>query len=188
MTAADAANTHALRLNLGCGNKAKPGFIGVDRFHCSAAQVVATLTGRLPFADSSVDAIWADNVIEHIPDLPALMAELHRVCRDGARITLITPHFTSLSSWRDPTHVHHLSYFSLDHFLKPAVAHYMGGGFAMAEKRLSFGGGIGLLGRLVFAISPAWYEEKWCFVLRASTLRFDLTVVKTPEKSGGTTL
>ena len=33
-------------------------------------------------------------------------------------IKIITPHFSALSSWIDPTHIHHFSYFSFDHFEK----------------------------------------------------------------------
>ena len=167
-----------IRLNMGCGNKRRKGFIGVDRFPCEAVDVIADLTGRLPFADASVDEVWADNVIEHIPDLGALMTEINRVCRDNAAVTLITPHFTSLSSWRDPTHVHHLSYFSMHHFEKSGVAHYTGGGFLVTRVKLSFGGGLGLIGRLICAISPRTYEEKWCFLFRASTLTYFLRVKK----------
>jgi hypothetical protein len=67
----------------------------------------------------------------------------------------------------------------MDHFEKSDAAHYTGGGFRVVSRRLSFGGGLmGLLGRLVFAISPRRYESRWCFVFRASTLTFELEVVK----------
>lgn len=168
-----------IRLNLGCGNKLRDNFFGVDRFACTGADVLCDLTRLLPFADSSVDEFFLDNVVEHIQDIPALVAELVRVGKPGARVTIITPHFTSLSSWRDPTHVHHLSYFSFDHFGKPSTAHYIGGGLRVVERHLSFGGGLGgIIGRLLFRISPDKYERKYCFVFRASTLRFELEVVK----------
>lgn len=171
---------HAIRLNLGCGNKRQEGHFGVDRFSCAAVDLVADITRPLPFKDSSVDAVWADNLIEHIADIPALMREIHRICRDGAEVSLITPHYTSISSWNDPTHVHHLSYFSMDHFSREAVVHYTGGGFQVAARRLSFPGGLfGLLGRLAFALSPKWWESRLSFIFRASTLRFRLKVVKT---------
>jgi SAM-dependent methyltransferase len=170
----------AIRLNLGCGNKRKEGFLGIDRFPCAAVDLVSDITNPLPFADSSVSEVWADNVIEHVSDIPALMQEVHRVCRNGAEVTLITPHYTSISSWNDPTHVHHLSYFSMDHFSREAVVHYTGGGFEVVARRLSFPGGVfGLLGRLAFSINPKWWESRLSFILRASTLRFRLKVVKT---------
>ena len=94
-------------------------------------------------------------------------------------MTVITPHFSALASWRDPTHVHHLSYFSFDHFAKPSTRHYVGGGLKVVGRQLSFGGGLlGLTGRLIFLWSPETYEKKFCFIFRASTLTFELEVVK----------
>ncbi|MDA8261067.1 MAG: methyltransferase domain-containing protein [Betaproteobacteria bacterium] len=166
-------------LNLGCGNKGVAGYIGVDRFPGTAANVLCDLGRSLPFRDNSVDAFLLDNVIEHLTDIPALMMEIARVGKRGAQVTIVTPHFTSLSSWRDPTHVHHLSYFSFDHFEKPSVSHYVGNGLRVASRRLSFGGGVlGLIGRMLFALSPEAYEKKYCFMFRASTLHFQLEVLR----------
>ncbi|WIM05071.1 MAG: methyltransferase domain-containing protein [Candidatus Nitricoxidivorans perseverans] len=167
----------AIRLNLGCGNKQVEGYLGVDRYPC-AAVILCNLELPLPFRDASVDAFMLDNVIEHVRDIPSLMAEIVRVGRPGARVTVITPHFTSLSSWKDPTHLHHLSYFSFDHFEKDSVSHYMGRGLRVVERRLTFGGGLlGLVGRALFALGPEAYERKYCFMFRASTLHFELEVV-----------
>lgn len=144
--------------------------------------MVAADAIRLPFRDSSASEIHLDNVIEHIPDLIALMRELVRVGQPGARIFVITPHFSAWASWRDPTHVHHFSYFSMEHFESKWIARYAGARLRTVSRRLSFGGGIlGLIGRAIFTVSPRAYEKKWCFLFRASTLRFELEV----EKGGG---
>lgn len=167
-----------MKLNLGCGNKKKAGFIGVDSFNCEAVNVIADLTNTLPFEDSSIDEIWMDNVIEHIQDIPCLMKEVQRICRNGALVTIFTPHFASADSWRDPTHVHHLSYFSMNHFEKKGVQHYTGGGFKVLEKKLSFGGVLGNIGRFIFKMSPRKYESTWCFIFRPGTLKFVMAVDK----------
>jgi SAM-dependent methyltransferase len=168
-----------VKLNLGCGNKSIAGFIGVDRYPCAAAQVLCDVARGLPFGDDSIDAVYMDNFIEHVFDIPALMKEIVRVAKPKAPVTVITPHFSALASWRDPTHVHHLSYFSFDHFARPAAQHYVGGGLHVVQRQLSFGGGfLGLTGRLIFLWSPETYEKKFCFMFRASTLRFTLEVIK----------
>ncbi len=168
-----------MKLNIGCGNKRKEGFVGVDKFPCDAVDTLADINKTLPFDANVVDEIWLDNVIEHVTDISHLMAEMHRICKRGAKISIITPHYTSPSSWRDPTHLHHLSFFSMDHFEKSDVAHYTGGGYRVANKKLSFSGGImGLIGRLIFMLSPRQYESRWCFIFRAGTLRFELIVLK----------
>ena len=164
-----------MKINLGCGNKRKDGFLGVDAYECDAAELIHDIESGLPFADSSVDEIWMDNLIEHVRDIPQLMREIHRVGTPRARVTIITPHFTSLSSWRDPTHVHHLSVFSMDHFCKTSVAHYTGGGYKKVSVGLSFPGGVmGVIARLIYAASPKKYEQKWCFIFRASTITYIL--------------
>ena len=83
---------------------------------------------NLPFEDGVITAIILDNVIEHFYDIPKVITELVRVSEKGTIIKIITPHFSSLSSWVDPTHIHHLSYFSFDHFEKDSVSHYIGKG------------------------------------------------------------
>ena len=102
------------------------GFKGVDKYPCDGVDILSDITKTLPFDDETVDEILMDNVIEHILDIPALFMELGRICKKGAKISIITPHFASFDSWRDPTHVHHLSYFSMEHFEKLNVSHYTG--------------------------------------------------------------
>ena len=167
-----------MKLNLGCGNQKIPGYTGVDLYPCEVAEVLADLNSTLPFPNDSVDEVLLDNVIEHIQELQSLFRELHRVCRHGALVKIVTPHFASAASWIDPTHVHHLSYFSMGHLEKANAAHYTGGGYKVASRKLSFGGILGAIGKLFFWISPIHYEKYWCFIFRPSTLRFTLEVVK----------
>lgn len=168
-----------MKINLGCGNKKIDGFIGIDKFPCDAVNIIADIENRLPLEDNSVSEIYMDNVIEHIKDIPALMSEVHRVSKNNALLTIITPHYSSISSWRDPTHIHHLAYDSMNHFEKKSVAHYMGGGFTILRRKLSFGGGfLGLIGRGLFKMNPSKYEAKYSFIFRASTLRFEMRVNK----------
>lgn len=163
-----------MKLNLGCGNKSVPGFTGVDKYHCEAVEIIADIEKRLPFDDETIEEVIMDNVIEHIFDIPKLISEISRICLKGATVTIFTPHFASHASWRDPTHIHHLSYFSMDHLEKSSVSHYMSNGFKVIDRKLSFGGVMGNIGRLIFKISPRYYESNWCFIFRPSTLMFKL--------------
>jgi SAM-dependent methyltransferase len=174
-----------LKLNIGCGNKRLTGFYGVDRVSCEAADYVCDVTKGMPFPDSSVDEVLMDNFIEHVFDIPALMQEILRVCRDGAIVAIITPHFSAQASWRDLTHVHHLSYFSMDQLEQHHVSHYIGKGYKVVDRQLSFVGGImGLIARWLFWLNPRRYEQKYCFIFRASTLRFRLRVEKSVTQKG----
>ena len=148
-----------MKLNIGCGNKKVEGFLGVDKFECDAADYICDIEKeKLPFEDNSVEEIILDNVIEHFDDIPNVIKELIRVSKKDCVITIITPHFTSLSSWKDPTHKYHLSYFSFDHFEKDSVSHYIGKGIKIIDRKLSFGGGIlSIIGRIISNISPESY-------------------------------
>jgi SAM-dependent methyltransferase len=172
-----------MKLNLGCGNNVYEAFIGVDRYPCAGARVLCDLTGTLPFRDSSVDEMLLQHVVEHILDIAALMREVVRIGKPGARVRVVTPHFSSLGSWKDPTHIHHLSYFSMDHFEKPSAVHYTGGGLVVEARRLSFSHNLlGAVGRLLFRWSPLHYEKHFCFVFRARSLEFDLRVIKNAKE------
>jgi SAM-dependent methyltransferase len=45
---------------------------------------------RLPFADSSFDAVWGHAIVHHL-DVPTAAAELHRVVRPGGGVVLCEP-------------------------------------------------------------------------------------------------
>jgi SAM-dependent methyltransferase len=55
---------------------------------------------RLPFADDSFDAVTFLDVLEHIPDDAAAVAEARRVTRPGGHIVVSSPN----ERWRSPYH------------------------------------------------------------------------------------
>jgi SAM-dependent methyltransferase len=93
------------RLDLGCGAKRRPGFVGLDRFALGGAQVVADLDGRrLPFADDSFDLIVSFHAMEHVADLMRTMREVWRVGRPGAQVCIAAPYFTMGLNLANPYH------------------------------------------------------------------------------------
>lgn len=46
----------------------------------------------LPLDDTSADAVWAGEVIEHVADIAPWLSELRRVLRPGGALLLTTPH------------------------------------------------------------------------------------------------
>src|SRR3989337_727657 len=94
-------------LHLGCGNKKKPNAIGVDIIKGLQADVIHNLDKfPYPFKTNQFDEIFAENIIEHLENIPKVMAEIHRISRNGARFLITTSHFTSVDSFTDPTHKH----------------------------------------------------------------------------------
>jgi ubiquinone/menaquinone biosynthesis C-methylase UbiE len=54
-------------------------------------QVVAAEAQKIPFPDHSFDRVRTDRVLQHIPDLGLVLAEMWRVLRPGGLLTIIEP-------------------------------------------------------------------------------------------------
>ena len=82
----------ALRINLGCGSTYKPGYINIDRFDGSVADMLADVSS-LPYGSNSVDVIEAAQLIEHfdLAHLRYVLAEWFRVMKPGGELVLETP-------------------------------------------------------------------------------------------------
>jgi len=94
------------RIDLGCGRqKRDPGAIGIDIRDYEPVDIVADIETGIPLPDNSVERVTAVSVLEHIDDLPGVMAEIHRVCIDGATVTGKVPHWRDRTAYSDPTHV-----------------------------------------------------------------------------------
>jgi len=91
-----------LRLNLGCSDRNMPGWWNVDLV--APCDQIADLSGRWPWADSSVDAINAWDIFEHIKSKLHTMNEAHRVLRPGGTLDLWVPTTDGRGAWQDPTH------------------------------------------------------------------------------------
>jgi hypothetical protein len=167
-----------MKLNIGSGEKKLPGFINIDKYLSQRVDLKGDLDKKINLPNACAEKIMLDNVIEHVDSIPNTMKEIRRLLKKSGVVHIYTPHFTSHSSWRDPTHKYHLSYFSFDMFTNDRNAHYLGGKlFALEKKKLSFGSGLSMLGRLIFKISPDVYEKKFSYIFPASTLYVKLRAI-----------
>ncbi len=110
-----------LKLNVGGGERPKPGFFNVDVVNLPGVDVLADLNE--PLSDlpaDSVDEVYTRHTLEHIPRLTELMGELHRVLRPGGRLEVIVPHFSNPYGYSDPTHVRFFGLYSFFYFSDPA--------------------------------------------------------------------
>lgn len=98
------------RLDLGCGQKCRPGFIGLDSREYGQALLWDAREG-LPFPDNSIEEIWSSHFIEHLTDaeIVDVFQEMLRICKPTARVELHCPHETTLEAY----YHNHLSYWSV---------------------------------------------------------------------------
>jgi predicted SAM-dependent methyltransferase len=173
-------------LDLGCGNKKRPGAVGVDHNPETAADVVHSLDSiPYPFETSSFDEIYADNVVEHLNDVIKTMEELHRISRPGGAVTVIVPYFRSQWAFIDPTHKHFFtvdsfSYFDGDH-IHSKLYNYTKARFAIEKVAFNEGVERGLFARGVVALANRWpgrYERYLSHLFPLDCLTFVLRTLK----------
>lgn len=93
-----------MQLNLGCGHDFKYGKDWVNLDITKPCNVVGDIRAGLPFKTASFDMVWASHILEHVPDLRAVQAELARIIKKEGRLNVIVPYFLSPDAWGDPTH------------------------------------------------------------------------------------
>lgn len=92
-----------LRLNLGCSDHHPKGFVNVDI--CPPADVIADLSQRWPWEDSTVTEIQAWDIFEHLPSKQHTMNEAFRVLVPGGLLRMVVPTTDGRGAFQDPTHV-----------------------------------------------------------------------------------
>src|SRR5687768_4107033 len=90
----------ATKLHLGCGKCHLPGFLNVDLFSNSNADVFCDIT-NLPFGTDSFEIIYASHVLEHI-HRHMIVATLHhwrQLLVTGGVLRLAVPDFRAIVEW-----------------------------------------------------------------------------------------
>jgi SAM-dependent methyltransferase len=106
-------------VNLGSGKDYKPGWLNLDVIERAEPDLVLDLAQPAPWPiesrtrfgatlrleANSVQAIYANNVLEHVSDLPALMGNALALLADGGLFEIEVPYEKAPTAWQDPTHV-----------------------------------------------------------------------------------
>jgi SAM-dependent methyltransferase len=181
------------RLDVGCGPRKLPGFVGIDVLEIAGVDIVHDLNLRpWPFADSAFQHVVCRHSLSHFDDLVVTMEELHRITAPGGVIEIVAPHFSSDNHFTDVTHRHSFGYRSMDYFCENGVFPYRysaKANFNLEEARISFVQAkafdvekanpfrwVGL--EWMINRFPRFYEHFFAFILRANEVYFRLKVVK----------
>jgi SAM-dependent methyltransferase len=178
-------------LDVGCGWNKAAGAIGMDANPKTHADVVHDLGSiPYPFADNEFDRIVCRHVAEHVPDVMALIAELHRITKDGGRILIVTPHYSNPDWATDPTHRNHFNSYSFNCFVedRQLFPFYTDVRLKPASLYVSLANvwraiGLELLVNLdqhwpKFRFTRKFWEFYLSMICRGKELQFEFTVVK----------
>jgi SAM-dependent methyltransferase len=97
----------------------------------SVTTIVADCQQRMPFDDGSFDRAIAVHVLEHLPDLPSALDEVHRLLHPGARFGVVIPcdpgmlyglgrRFTSQRAFEREYHLPYEVFIRREHLNSPA--------------------------------------------------------------------
>jgi len=88
------------KIDLGCGKKCRPGFVGID-FQEFGQDVRWDIRYGIPFPDNSVDEIFTSHFVEHLTETEIMMlwVEMLRICKPGARIEIRCPHAGTIEAF-----------------------------------------------------------------------------------------
>lgn len=98
------AATLGLRIDLGCGNNKKEGYIGLDKKTGPGVDVVWDLEHGLPYANDSVAEIRAFHILEHLSNPVQIMTEIWRVLKHNGVLYFEVPSTTGKGAFSNPTH------------------------------------------------------------------------------------
>lgn len=106
-------------LNLGSGKDYKAGWLNIDVLERAEPDLVLDLGlaqsfplemsgcrgGTVHLEAGSVELVYANNVLEHVPDLPTLMGNVLELLKEGGEFHIEVPYEKALTAWQDPTHL-----------------------------------------------------------------------------------
>jgi len=169
-----------LSVDLGCGPNKKPGTWGVDHFpYPDVDQVINLNTIKWDLPSNQFQNIYASHILEHVSSVPNFMTEIHRIACNSAKVHFLTPHFSSLNSYKDPTHIRHLSSQWHSSFTSSYLKSQLPS-FDHVNTEVTFGSSVFnfLPKSIIYFKGMEWWEKKFAFVLRGRNILTTLKVIK----------
>jgi SAM-dependent methyltransferase len=107
------------RIHLGSGKAYKPGWLNLDLLERAEPDLKLDLAleqrwplhaesayaGALELHEGQIEHIVANNVLEHVGDLPRLMTNCLALLATGGKLEIEVPYEHAATAWQDPTHV-----------------------------------------------------------------------------------
>lgn len=103
---------------LGAGKDAQDGWINIDFYPFPKIDYVADITKGIPLEDSSVDLVYSQDFMEHLPPESKVFVinEIWRVLKNGGRMEHWIPNAGSRNDFGSPSHLSHWNLQQFEHF------------------------------------------------------------------------
>lgn len=169
------------KLNLGCGMCHREGYLNVDLVASVNPDLVHDLDiYPYPLPHNHFEHIHAGDVVEHLSDIPAFMEQVWELLVPNGTIEITCPHYSCNNSYTDPTHKHHLGYFSFDYFTDGASLNfYSKARFVIDYRSIAFRHN--WVNKIISRVAnkyPHFYEERLAWIFPAWFMVFKLRALK----------
>ena len=151
----------SIKLNLGCGQNSKPGYVNVDKY--GQPDIRHDLeTFPWPWEDNTVSEIVLNHVLEHLGQSQAvylkIIQEMYRICVPGAVIQVAVPHPRSDEFINDPTHVRVVTPAGMELFSKSRNKYWIKNGYANSPLGLYLDVDFEMVA-VNYSLAPDWSQK-----------------------------
>ena len=107
------------KLNLGCGQVIKEGYVNADVIPRPGVDTIIDLR-KFPynFEDNTFSEVIINHVLEHLDNTIKVMEEVWRICKPGAIVKIGVPFYNSSAAFGDITHIRAFNFESFTHLTK----------------------------------------------------------------------
>ena len=174
-------NIRFTKLNLGCGDDIKKGYVNLDSIKLPGVDVVSDLNKKLPFKDNTFEEVYCSHVLEHLDSIDSPLEEIWRITKNGGRVIIKVPIFPSIYAVTDPTHKQFFAYGTFEYFSPNArLNYYSKARFNILKRKIIFPV---YLFPLTFIVNldrafQTLYSKLFSFLIPAKVLYAELRVAK----------
>lgn len=169
-----------IKLNLGCEDDIKPGFVNVDIIKRPGVMQADLNKKRIPFKSNYADYILISHLIEYLDSPADFMHEVWRIAKKGAVIDLVVDHYSFGFSYAEMRHKRPgFSYFTFgDKYFNKELYKK----FKVIRSRFNFTRHtwkiLNYLFNPIINFAPIFYERFFSYIIPCSEIHFRLKVIK----------
>ncbi len=93
-----------MKLNLGCGNDIREGYLNIDVVDYGGNQIHDLNEYPYPFEDNTFDEVLASHILEHLNNFHDNISELYRILKPGGLLIVYAPFFLNTKYFGEPDH------------------------------------------------------------------------------------